>query len=396
MHSTRRISFRGALVASAIALATIAASAAAQTYDFRVLHRFTNAPNDAAHPMAPMQFDAAGNLYGTTGSDAVGPRSIFKIAPDGTGIILAGRDSDAPVYYPVTVDPATGDLYGISRTSEAVLYKLAADGTSTVLHVFKAPYDGIYNDSVVLRDPQGNLYGTAEEGGIPRKGMVYKYGANGRFTVLHTFTGTDGSYPAGGLIRDQAGNLYGATATGGPGQFGTLFKLAPDGALITLYAFTGGADGSAPSGPLARDKEGNLYGIAATYDPENFTDGTVFKWAPTGVLTTLHLFSTSEPGKGYSPNNGLVLIRGNLYGTTLNGGTRHCVTGFNYRCGVVFKIAADGTYSVVHDFIHRDGARPFSGLVYKDNRLYGNTYLGGLRNDTSNDSGTVYSIGIDR
>ena len=41
-------------------------------------------------------------------------------------------------------------------------------------------------------------------------------------TVLHTFTGSDGLWPAGSLIRDSEGNLYGTTTNGGTAEGGEV------------------------------------------------------------------------------------------------------------------------------------------------------------------------------
>jgi uncharacterized repeat protein (TIGR03803 family) len=58
---------------------------------------------------------------------------------------------------------------------------------------------------------------------------VFKIDSSDNETVLHTFgKGTDGEDPEGSLIRDQQGNLYGTTNLGGSnGDYGTVFKLAP-------------------------------------------------------------------------------------------------------------------------------------------------------------------------
>ena len=46
--------------------------------------------------------------------------------------------------------------------------------------------------------------------------MVFKLNPDGRETVLHSFTGwADGGNPIDGLIRDPAGNLYGSAQFGG-------------------------------------------------------------------------------------------------------------------------------------------------------------------------------------
>src|SRR5208337_5516334 len=111
--------------------------------------------------------------------------------------------------------------------------------------------------------------------------QTYTYG------VLYTFTGSpDGEAPYAGLVRDAQGNLYGTTSQGGDpactNGCGTVFKVDTTGKETVLYSFTGGADGAIPYAGLARDAPGNLYGTAqrggdlACTGPTNGC-GTVFK-----------------------------------------------------------------------------------------------------------------------
>src|SRR3954453_19589593 len=63
-----------------------------------------------------------------------------------------------------------------------------------------------------------------------------------------------GFHPTAGLIRDAQGNFYGTTFDGGqigggPG-FGTVFKLDSAGQETVLYRFTGYLDGLRPIGRL--------------------------------------------------------------------------------------------------------------------------------------------------
>ncbi len=48
-------------------------------------------------------------------------------------------------------------------------------------------------------------------------GTIFKLAPDGTYTILHTFTGgdTDGSEPWGGLTRGSDGNYYGTTTRGG-------------------------------------------------------------------------------------------------------------------------------------------------------------------------------------
>ena len=165
--------------------------------------------------------------------------------------------------------------------------------------------------------------------------MVFKLAPAGTETVLYSFTGgADGAFPGGVLLRDTAGNLYGTTERGGAnssaceaGTCGVVFKVSPDGAETMLHTFTGGGDGGNPYAGLLRDTAGNLYGT--TLNGGAYGLGVVFRLAPDGTETVLHSFA----GGGEGANPGADLIQdgaGNLYGTTLNGGA--------YGAGVVFKL----------------------------------------------------------
>jgi uncharacterized repeat protein (TIGR03803 family) len=68
--------------------------------------------------------------------------------------------------------------------------------------------------------------------------------------VLHNFAqfAAKGSNPATGVIRDADGNLYG-TAPGGTAGQGVVYKVDPAGNEMLLYAFSGGAAGGTPTSP---------------------------------------------------------------------------------------------------------------------------------------------------
>src|SRR5580692_13029653 len=96
----------------------------------------------------------------------------------------------------------------------AIAARPAQAQTYTVLHAFSAGTDGAV-PSPIIRDAQGNLYGTTKFGGIPSCGedtcgTVYKVDSAGNETVLYRFEGgSNGSDPVAGLVREAAGNLYG-------------------------------------------------------------------------------------------------------------------------------------------------------------------------------------------
>src|SRR6185312_11274034 len=128
---------------SALVLLGAAVSAAApavQAKGYNVIHNFTGDPGDGERPMSDVTFDAAGNLYGTTYDGGASDNgTIYKITPDGTETLLHSFNgtSGANPAAGVTIDPATGDLYGVTHTGgtngTGTLYKLSAGGTFTVL-----------------------------------------------------------------------------------------------------------------------------------------------------------------------------------------------------------------------------------------------------------------------
>jgi uncharacterized repeat protein (TIGR03803 family) len=73
---------------------------------------------------------------------------------------------------------------------------------------------------------KANLYGTTVVGGAHGSGTVFKVSASGSETVLYSFTGgADGGQPYAGMVRDGQGNLYGTTHYGGADGAGTVFKV---------------------------------------------------------------------------------------------------------------------------------------------------------------------------
>jgi uncharacterized repeat protein (TIGR03803 family) len=101
-------------------------------------------------------------------------------------------------------------------------------------------------------------------------------------------------------------------------------------------------DGQAPATPeagLICDAKGNLYGTTSNGGAHHI--GTVFKLTPekngNWRQTVLHSFSFSgEEPDGWSPSAGVIFdTAGNLYGTTAAGGSYGC--GGN-GCGTVLEI----------------------------------------------------------
>jgi uncharacterized repeat protein (TIGR03803 family) len=378
---------------------------------FSVLYSFTGG-SDGGGSVSPLILDKSGNLYGTTiqgGTDcgAVGCGTVFELAPDGTETPLyaftGGANGDNPEagllmdksanLYGTTFD---GGISCKSSFGCGTVFKLAPGGAETVLYAFTKKR-GANPESGLIEDKAGNLYGTAPYDGRYGYGSVFKLAPDGKLTVLYAFAnGDDGGYPQGGLIRDNAGNLYGTTVSGGTAQEGVVFEIAPDGSETMLYSFQAGNDGAGPAASLIQDKQGNFYGTTFRGGGTAFS-GTVFKLAPDGTETVLYAFSGGSDG-GYPDSSLLMDKAGNLYGTALAGGVpgAGCTLFASGTCGVVFKLAPNGTETVLHAFTDgSDGAYPYSGVIAdKKGNLYGTAWWGGanLKECGGIGCGTVFEL----
>jgi len=316
-----------------------------------VLHSFTGAP-DGNQPYGGVTRDSAGNFYGTTYSGGTSNAgTVFKLDSAWNETVLysftGGADGCGP-QAGVILD-SLGNLYGTtagcgSASNAGVVYKLTRAGKLVVLHTFTGGTDGASSEAGLIRDAEGNLYGTTSRGGgsihcYEGCGIVFKLSSTGTETILHSFTGTpDGASPAAGVVRDAAGNLYGTTVYGGMAGCslgcGMVYKLDTTNQLTVLYNFTGGTDGGNPVAGVIRSASGNLYGdtyVGGAYG--GF--GVVYKLDTTGTEKVLYRFNGVD---GSGPVAGLIGdSKGNLYGTTFVGGTGFAgATGTGY--GVVFKL----------------------------------------------------------
>jgi uncharacterized repeat protein (TIGR03803 family) len=416
----------------------LGAAASAQTQS--VLHNFCASAGctDGNRPYAGLVPDQQGNLYGTTeqGGAQIGDYGtgvVFKLTPGGKETVYTFcaqtdcTDGEWPIAGLVF---QKGDLYGTTyyggSSGLGTVFKLTPEGKETVLYSF-CPQGGFFNCTGgqnpwagVVFDQNGNLYGTALNGGTYNNncdlgcGVVFKVSPEGNETVLYSFCQqancTDGAGPYAGVVRDQEGNLYGTTFGGGnntnnvcdPTGCGAVFKITPEGTETVLYSFCAQnkcSDGANPEAGLVFDQAGNLYGTAVAGGLLNQTYclgtcGVVFKLTPEGKETVYSFCAQSGCIDGAFPAAGLVLDKGNLYGTTYYGGAYSNQTCSPYisGCGVVFKITPEGKETVLYSFCAQnncaDGALPEAGVILDEK---GNIY-GTTQNDGADGGGVVFKI----
>jgi uncharacterized repeat protein (TIGR03803 family) len=409
-----------------------------------VTYRFKGG-SDGYSPVGSLLRDQAGNLYGATAeggngqfcgnSYRIGCGTIFELTPPATpgdawtetvlyrfpageDGLQTSRDGDFP--NGSLVADKNGNLYGTTGgggpSNNGTVFELERPSSPNgqwihrVLYDFKGvpsgkgSGDGAGPSSVVF-DASGNLYGTTVDGGYctSYEGMPTCYGAvfelaapseqRGSWTesILYRFSPTGLYHPQAGVILDEKGNLYGTTyLTSG------VYELMPphsagsspfnDGwTEKTLSDFDIPGGGAAANGTLVFDGEGNLYGTTLIGGSAN--EGTVFELSPPAsggawMETVLHSFASS--GDGNSPLANLIFDKaGNLYATTWEGG--------DFGKGTVFQLTpptsegGEWTETILHSFgSGADGQLPTGGLIFGlDGVLYGTASEGGSTTNSS-------------
>jgi len=392
------------LALAAVLVSAVIAAQVAQAQSLTTLYSFCSQGGctDGTYPNGGLVQATDGNLYGTTatgGANGVG--TVFKITPSGTLTTLHsfnGTDGWGP--FAGLVQATNGNFYGTTvkgganhvcdSAGDGTVFKITPSGTLTTLHSFNCT-DGAYPYAGLVQASNGDFYGTTEAGGASIiLGTVFKITPSGTLTTLHSFDGTDGATPMGTLIQGTDGNFYGTTLTN------TVFKITPSGTLTTLHWFAGPpTDGADPYAGVVQASDGNFYGTTTGGGASSSACpsgcGTVFKMTPSGTLTTLHSFDSTD---GVSPEAALLQATdGDLYGTTFEGGTNaNCAVG---GCvGTIFKITPRGTLTTLYNFCPQtgclDGGFPVAALIQDTNgSLYGTTTLGGADGD-----GTVFSLAV--
>jgi uncharacterized repeat protein (TIGR03803 family) len=358
------------------------------SYVLTTLANFTGGKSDGGHPNSLPIMDASGNLYGTTTAGGAYGYGVVYELPHGSSTVTALASfpfSTSQTYQtqPTLALDGAGNLFGVTEYSgssnQGTLFELAhGSHTITVLASFTGA-NGARPWAGLVMDAGGNLYGTTYQGGANGTGTLFEVprGSN-TITTLVSFTGANGTYPRDNLTMDASGNLYGTTRGGGTqGGWGTVFEYAAaTGTLTTLASFNDTGNGGMPTGGVALDGAGNLYGVENDY-------GKIYEVAAgSGTATWVAV----PPGASVATP--VLDGAGNLYGTSSGGGTANA--------GTVFMLPHGGTaVTVLANFNITNGQSPYPGLMADGSGdFFGVTNYGGSSGNGMSGSGygTIFEL----
>jgi uncharacterized repeat protein (TIGR03803 family) len=406
--------FASIVVTLPTVLATVLALAiSAWAAKREILYSFQGG-NDGKYPTYPgLVFDKSGNAYGMTfDGGKFGLGTVFELKPSKDGgwaetVIhaFAGNRDGAEPYSGLVMD-SEGNLYGATLFGGG-LGTCTNGGCGTVFRLSRGQ-NGKWKETILRRfdlgsrggeptvnltlDSSGNLYGVAEGGDGCQQhncGVVFELvhgsGAPWEEKVLYAFHNGDGGDPSGPLMFDVAGNLYGVTIGGGPSNAGVVFELQPakrgPWKETVLFTFTQVAQGFRPSGSLALDKQGNLYGSTqdgGKHPCDGPGCGVIYELAHGTWQESIILDFNGHQGGNFKgiadPTQGVAFdSSGNLYGTA---------TGTTLYPGGIFQLIPqqEGTWkeNVVSKF--PVDASPGMVVYGPGGGLYGMSFAGGKYN----------------
>ena len=294
------------------------------------------------------------------------------------------------------IQGSDGNLYGTApnggSAGSGTAFMMTPAGVVTILHSFgdgSTVNDGRSPYVHLIQDSDGVFYGTTQAGGSYGGGSVFKMTSAGVVTILHSFGSTvnDGQDPYAPLVLGSDGSFYGTTVNGGSTGSGTAFKMTSAGVVTILHSFRDGSvagDGAVPQFGLIQGSDGSFYGITNQGGSAGY--GTVFKMTPAGVVTVLHSFGDgSTTNDGQYPTASLVQgSNGVFYGTTQYGGSA--------GAGAVFEMTSAGVVTILHSFgdgsTVNDGQNPFAPLTEDSEGVF----YGTTRNGGSTGSGTAFMM----
>ena len=363
---------------------------------FTTLVNFNGSNGNGPHGAVVQGRD--GNLYGTTfGNFTSG--TIYRMTHQGDLTTLYTFDLNAPYDGLVlgTDGDLYGTSESGGGQGAGTVFRITEQGVLTTLYNFCPTgfcSDGRLPQGKLIQATDGNFYGSTYDGGNNQDcadydeygcGTIFQVTPDGELTNLHTFTNSDGAFPYDGLTEGINGELYGTASQGGANGGGGVFEISPQGNFKLLYSFDACQGLCLPNPNLIQTDDGRFFGSAASGGSQQ--GGGIFIMTPKGAVTTRYNFC-NKPGcaDGSEPTALILGSDGNFYGMT---------AGFNFYvkcvavgCTTLFRITPQGALTVLHRFPPRI---VINGRLLQatDGKFYGTTTQGG-----QSYRGTVFSLDV--
>lgn len=323
-HSIYGVTLQGALGFGAV----FSLQQSGAIWQAATLHEF---PSQAPNP--GLVRGEGGKLFGSKSGFGGGEGQIWQLAPPSatrpawafTTLFTFPRALGPPGRAPLgtLLLDSKADIFGTASSGGVapcycgLVYELKHTGPGprpeTVLHSFQygRVADGAFPVTGLTSTQDGTLFGTTSAGGTGQCldgsnvavigcGTVFRLthvGGGWREDTIYDFRSGEGNAPGDRLVAGPGGRLFGMAEL-------DIFCLSPPdtpGAAWTkqvVATFPGGVTGTAPTGAMVLDGQGNLYGTTRSFGIDG--PATLFRLSPPPApfgrwtVTILHRFPTAN------------------------------------------------------------------------------------------------------
>jgi hypothetical protein len=233
-----------------------------------------------------------GMLYGLSGAGGLHQKgTIFQLNPFTDSLVAIYHFNDSSGAYPFgkLLIANDGNFYGMTKKGISsnnqvfgVIFKFNPNTKDyKIVHSFNNYNTGMEPGLNSLIQANNNkIYGTSPFGGINGVGILFELDLkNDSFKIVYDFDTLTGSYPNSGLIQATDGKLYGTAEEGGANKLGVLFSFDLINSIFTdLFDFDF-SNGANPMKSLIQTSSGKLMGCT-TYGSgtPNVNGGVVYSF----------------------------------------------------------------------------------------------------------------------
>lgn len=282
-------------------------------------------------------FDAQGALWACTA--AGGPHFLGTVLRHTLADGLqswepGGRQPNGPGQMQGRLAVLDGQLFGVAGTQRGFgdncLYRTPIEQPWRARFIASPSAAGL---GAVVSGPlplRGGALAGSTALPLDQGGSLYRVDARGG--TLQVLQQWSRGAPVGELTLGADGWIWGVLSADRTRHQGQVWRCHPRrGALQVVHSFSGGEDGAYPCGGLARHPDGSLWGLTNGGGDPVMPRGTLYRISADGVYSVVHRFSEADPC-GYSPEGAPgIAADGSVVGCTGAGG--------GFGRGVLFALA---------------------------------------------------------
>ncbi len=225
---------------------------------------------NAANPIGDLAVDSQGSIWGVAQTGRPGGLgAVWKISDNQRKVVVVAGFNSGASPLGLTID-SEGSIWGMASPSgvtsiPCVIWEIKKD-QSQIGDVASLPNDNIHSLGDFTFDNAGSIWGAANPNSLNKQASSNVWEVKKTSNKILYVAKLLGRV-SGDIGIDAAGNLFGTTMKGGAYNAGNVWELKKGSTSVVDIADFNGTNGGEPYTGLVVDRQGNLYGAAASGGP---------------------------------------------------------------------------------------------------------------------------------